>query len=290
MRSIFFAFGRGFVAVARTWRVTFLLWLLHTVAAFIVALPVFAVLQKHMAHRPGADTLLQKFELSWAADLWQTSANTPTLILVLFFVVCGLYLVLNIFLSAGVTGLLFHRENPASLTYCFHYAGRYGFRFFRVFLLSIVVYGLCLTLYHVTLANWISRHFAEHLSEPTVAWANWIKTFGYVLIFAVLYLTFVYVKIVLVLESSGKVFHTTFRMFRWIFRHLGKIVCLGFLLLIPTVGLWWGYSILEPTFPFSGSWPLWLGLIALQQTVVWLRGVLRVWFLGSQLSLYQEVG
>lgn len=209
-RSLGLALGKRNLA-ARLWALNFLFSLL-------VAAPFAFVIHDQLAHSLAADHALARLDVNWLTDFSVRYGNAAPAVLGLALPAVLLYLLLSVWLNGGVIGCLGRPAARTTLADFFHDCGRYFWRFFRLFLLSIPVYLAFLGIFYslvLALLNMVGRRTPGEW--PALIVRN-LRLLALVLLLTVLTMFFDYVKIGLVTGAREKVLKEAWQTLRFLGR------------------------------------------------------------------------
>ncbi len=247
-------FGRGFLTAGRKARLAVYLWLANFLFSLVLVVPFYSLLQRDLARSLAGEKLFQGQDLLWLGDLVYKYQNVFPLIPGWLAVPAIFYLILQIFLNGGVLGRVSVGERvnlPAFLSdsaRCFR-------RFFRVFLISIVGYGLVFGL----LGRGLSALFKVWIESASTEWttmaASFLRLILFLLLFSIVKMLFDYIKVSLVVEESKKTLRATLANIKFLGRRFFKAWGLFLLVGLVFVGLSIGYYLGAKLIPPDGTIP-----------------------------------
>ncbi|MBU50604.1 MAG: hypothetical protein CL920_18150 [Deltaproteobacteria bacterium] len=286
MEHIGYAFSEGLRHTTRHIKMWFLYWFLNLVAALAVVAPLFFLLQQSLGKSLYAEELQKQFQLQYVFELVYAQQGAPALYVFALLSVAAVYLFLQIFLSGGVLYLFNHEDVKFSFAEFFHGAGRYFWRFFRFFIISLLMYGLYFFLYR-KFAGILNGYVKGSIDEPSVVMMSWLKFGLFMLGFWGLHTYLTYVKVGLVAEDNPGVFRQLWRSFRVVVSNLFAVFTLA-LGLLALGGVLYGLYYLG-TFWLSPGKTMLLWLFLIQQIYILLRVWLQLNTQAAQLTLYKEL-
>jgi hypothetical protein len=139
--SAFKAIAKGLGTTFRKPRIILILYVFNLAFAVLAAVPFVLLIQREL----GASLLgssVRPVDVMWIGEAVLKYGDALPVLLGVLAVAAILYLVLQIFLNGGVVGRLLDREGPAKLEMFFADAGRYFWRYVRIFLISLVFWAL----------------------------------------------------------------------------------------------------------------------------------------------------
>ena len=282
--SLWKSFWKGNRQTGRYWPALLIIFLFNLVMALLLTLPFRHLWVKSVGYSLAGKELASELNLGYLIDFFITNraslaAGYPAPLLLGAGVI---YLLVNTFFAGGAIGL-FHREERFTLESFFREAGRWFWRFLRLFLISLLFIGV------VFLFNSLWKAIAksaleESANEPLIFWMT-ASRYGVVLLLLLFVnMVFDYAKIATVISGGRRMFRTTFRAFGFVFSHLGRTLGLYYLVIL--LG-----GILLALYLTVSYWLIPASVVVL--VFVWqqLYSVARVWvrllFFSSQMALYK---
>jgi hypothetical protein len=181
------------------------LWAVNFLFSLLVVAPFAFIIHDQLAHSLAAGPVLARLDVTWLTDLSTRYWNAAPAFLGLLLLAVLLYMLLTVWLNGGVIGCLDRPAARTTLADFFHDCGRYFWRFFRLFLLSIPVYLAVLGIFYsliLALLNMVNRRAPGEW--PALIVRN-LRLLALVLLLAALTMFFDYVKIGLVTGAREKV-------------------------------------------------------------------------------------
>jgi hypothetical protein len=239
------SFFVGINEASRSWKMILLLLAANVLLSLPVIVPIFLLFFGASGGTLAADRLMaDKLDAAWLIDVVNhqfpdASIETVALQAGALFVVMGVcYLLLNTLLAGGVIGVFNSADGLFTMRKFWGEAGAYFWRFFRLTLISLILYGIAVGIY--LLLRWPIKNAAEQASAfESVIYKRWAAMALLALLFAFINMVFDYAKIGTVAHSGGRnsksMFRETFRAFRFAFRNFFRTF--GLYLIIALVGL-----------------------------------------------------
>ena len=141
----FKAITNGTGTTLRKARILVVLYVVNLVFAFVVALPILALIQTDLGHSL-LGVSIRPFDYQWIGEVMFRHGDALAAIEVGALGAGLAYVALQIFLYGGIVGRILDREGTAGLGAFAGDSGRYFGRFIRVFLISVVFVALTLGL------------------------------------------------------------------------------------------------------------------------------------------------
>ncbi len=270
---------RGARGAASSKGVLLVYYACNLVAAAIVIAPVALILTTLLGHSLESGRLFTNFDPEWLIETGLQFNFTPAAgLLPIALSVAFLYLLANTFLAGGAIALL-HRRGESFFASC----ARYFPRFFRIFLISILFYGVAFAIVR-GLMTAESRWSEQSMREAPEDMMQWGIHALMLLLFFGVNMIFDYAKIVCVVEDR-KALKSTWRALGFAVRNFRSAY--GLFLFTAACGL----AFLAAYHGLSG----WIGqdsrvaviaVFLIRQLYVLARFWIRLWTWGSELALY----
>jgi hypothetical protein len=196
-------FIQGFSAANRRARMVIYLWLMNFVFSLIIITPVYILVNKEFSRSLLGDTMTEGFGLLWFADLAYKYKDIPGALAGWVLVPGIIFLFLYIFLNGGLIGRIADEREIVNFEKFFSDCGKYFFRFFRVFIISLFGYALVIIINK--LIGSLFQIWTKNASSewPLIISSN-LKFLILLLLFSIVRMYFDYVKIRLVVEDSKR--------------------------------------------------------------------------------------
>jgi hypothetical protein len=209
------AFGLGLKDVCRLRRAVLGLWLVNGIFAFALAMPFLFLIQQDVGHSFLGNTL-RGLNLAWLAELIYRARALAPLATGGLLAGAGLYLLLTVFLSGGLAGRLVTEGEKVSLEGFCGDAGRFFWRYLRLFLLSLPFYLLGLGLAG-RLASAATGAWAKTAAtEWTAILASNLSLLVSILALTIVQMIFDYAKILIAADNERRVLKGLGRALRFL--------------------------------------------------------------------------
>ncbi|MCW5969555.1 MAG: hypothetical protein KIT57_13685 [Blastocatellales bacterium] len=291
---MFESFARGLVQASRSWAMLLVLTAASIFFALPVAAPLFILIAQTSAgtHAPYR-MMSDRIDPIWLIDLFNerlAGASLLTMIsqaAILTGVMAFFFLIANVLFAGGILGVFSHPDGRFSHARFWAGAGRYFPRFLRLWLLSLVVYGLAIAGYLLALIP-INASDARASAERPGAIRQWAAAAVLLLALSVINLIFDYARIGAVLGDRARMFAEVFRAARFSFGHFRRTF--GLYILLSFVGMCvFGVIVgirgaVEQNTPFAV-----FAAVVLGQLAIGARWWSRLSFYSAQLDLYRRL-
>jgi hypothetical protein len=281
MMGIFKMFGLGFQTTNKRIKIAFYLWVINLLFSLVVIAPLYLLLQNEFSRSLLENQMAQGNNLLiWMGDFIFKYRDFYPALLGWILVPLMLYLFFNIFLSGGVMGRIVSPYEKISWSNFLSDCGKYFYRFFRVFLISligfIIFFGVIYRLISALFEIWIKNASTEW---PLIIISN-LKFIIAVLLFSIVRMFFDYVKIRLVMEDSKKAVRSTLLNFTFLGKRFLKAWILYLLVGIVAVIFFIIFILVHRVWPQNGLFLIFLFLW--QQLYVFLRMWTKMLFFSTE--------
>ena len=310
--GVFKALSTGIKRVNKNKKMWFFLLAINILVALVLTFPLYSAVKTSIGDSLMGERLTKGFDYRWYDDFryrFRDSdfitylsptlvgsgaffSNVDSLVMGRFFqfsptvvVLIAIYVLLNILYAGGILGVFHSPEEKFTIKRFFSFGGSYFNRFFRLFIISCVFYGI---LYFVAAPNiykMVNRFSETAFSERIVMVVALILS---VVMFFLLFLVnmiFDYAKIRTVVGDSRSMLKETGRAIAFVFKNFGKTLGLYYFIGLLGIAFMVIYGTVEPQ--ILQTTPL-LVLLAFVWQQVYMLG--RIWvrltFFSSQLNLF----
>jgi hypothetical protein len=273
---------RGARTLASNKKALLLYYVVNLLAAAVVVAPVAMILSTVLGQSLESERLFGNFDADWMMETLLQFHTTPAIgLLAGAVLVAVLYLLTNTFLAGGAIAA-FARPGESFFAAC----ARYFPRFFRIFLISLLFYGVVFGILR-GLSAARSRLFEDSMRAAPEDIATWCIQFIGLLLLFVVNMTFDYAKIICVIEDR-KALRSTFRGARFSVRHLGSTYALFVIAAAVGIALLAIYHLISEWIG-QGSVAAVIAVFILRQVYITARFWVRLWTWGSELALFRDL-
>lgn len=261
------------------------LYLTNLLAAVALTLPLNRVLRE-VGTTTLAEDFIEAVSLEHIGDILEHLGAYLPAVFIYTLLFGAFYVLLNTFFAGGILALL-HRESAFALRTFLQECASYFGRFFRLFLLFVIVATAVVLLYLLPAAA-VIEFFSPIWSERQQFYATLIAAALAVVLLALVMMLFDYAKIAIVVQDRGSVlggFREGARFAFSRFRTAAALFTLNASIIVLLALLYWAVDrLLNPT-TLGGI----LALAILQQLFVLARLWMRVSFFASQQHFFTYV-
>ncbi len=278
------AFGRG---MARVWlhkRLLVWLYLLNLLFAAVLVFP-FRRLVEVVARTDLADDFVRGFDLGSFGDLWIQYCSQFESLAYSAVGLAGVYLLFSVFLSGGIVATLSQTRRVSLRRFCTN-AGRYFWRYLRLFMVLAVVVGTLAVGYRYSIWRLVTLLEDNATTDRAATLWRGAGVLVAVVLFSAVMMAFDYAKVRTVIEGRGGMIAATARAFGFSLRRLFRTMLLFWLNVLIVIAMFAAYVVVEDRFSNATTESM-LGLFAVQQAFILSRIWMKLSFFSSQLAFYQ---
>ena len=227
--------GRGFKTTNEKWKLVVYLWLINFIFSILMITPIYFLLQKDFSRSLMGDRIAQGFDLLWFGDIVYKYKDFYPAFLGWILIPSIFFLLLFIFLNGGILGRVAAQEGKVNLEKFLADCGKYFFRFFRVFLISLVAYFVLFSLILRAVSALFKIWTKNASTEWVLIFSSNLKFLVMILLFSIVRMFFDYVRVRLVAEGSKKKIRATVLTFHFIGKRFLKVWSLYLLVALITI-------------------------------------------------------
>lgn len=277
--------ARSLLRFKRMW---ILLWLCNTLLALLLTAPLAALIVANLGHTKFAGQMTASMDVQWLAEFLFAAKSYPFAMTVpaaalIFFAAVPF----ATFLAGGALWLLVYQATGYSPQRFFEGCGKFFWRFVRLFLISLVCYGLILSL-NKSFDKIADNIWGESLVETPVVYFGWVKGIVVLALLAIVNMVFDYAKIRIVAEDGSH----TIRAALWSLRFCRRNFRVTFTAFLLTAALGLGFLLLYfgLTLPTDrATLPAIIGVFLVMQLYVFSRVWIRLQFWSSATEIYHSL-
>ncbi len=311
--GIFKALSTGIKRVNKNKRMWFFLLVVNILVALVLTFPLYSALKTSIGDSLMGERLTKGLDYRWYDEFlykFQDSdfinyfratrvvgsgaffSNVDSLVTGRFFqfgptilVLMAVYVLLNILFAGGILGIFHSPEEKFTIKGFFSFGGTYFNRFFRLFIISGILYGVLYFLFVPYISGIINRIGGTADSERVAMVLGLIFA---VVMFFLLFLVnmiFDYAKIRTVVGNGKSMLKETGKAIGFVFKNFGRTMGLYYFIGVLGIIFMVIYSVVEPQ--ISQVTPLLVLLAFVWQQVYMLARIwVRLTFFSSQLNLF----
>ena len=270
-----------------------MMFLFKFVSSSLLLFPLYLMFSASFARNVKASDFLSGIDLSLVIDFVYHWRKTLPLYLVTFFLLCGLIVLLFIFISGGFWGSLRdevkERVSDSRVERFFGYCGRYFWRMLKVSLLLAALYFFAILIF-LLVASIFDAAFGKPSPWEMTSWRILAKLgLGMVLLFLV-NMTGNYLRIFTIENDGEPFFGVVGKTVRFLLTNLLRTLSLYYSLSVIAAVLILAYVVLDRGMKMLPQMGFFIFLtFMIQQVFVVFRSLYRLVYYSSQLALYDEI-
>ena len=280
------SYGQGFKQTFSSKKIITILYSILLLLALALAIPFSKTIKVEAGNSMAITKLLNDFNYTVYTDFMREAGKSIKPYISTAFWVAILYLLFTIFFSGGILTFLKNREADKSLKVFWQGCAIYFWRFFRLALYMIILQIIAFAIVYFPLTAIIAS-ISKTSIEPTIFYTAIVGVVIHLILFITLLTVTDYAKIMMIEHEEYRPFRTLVRSFGFVFRHLFSTIGLYKFLLVFPILLFIIYFLVIDKIGMSTGLTIFITFI-LQQLFIWLRVFVKVWFLASELDLYNR--
>jgi hypothetical protein len=281
------AFKSGLLKVNANLKFLILVWIINLSFAALLTGPIYILLKESLSKSVLGMQIIHSFDIQWFAELEYRFSDIIKFMPTILIMVGIIYALIQVFLVGGVLEVLNSKASKNLFIDFFYGCVRYFFRFFKVFLISLVCYA---GLYYLNLVyiKYIEISSITSESQFVQILANSIRYIVIIVLFGILNIIFDYVRIRIVVNQSYRIFEDIWFTFKFIIKNFFNVSLLFLLLASIGTGIFLLYALIDTIFN-----PDTVLLIILLFFIRQIYIVGKIWtkllFYSTQLELFKEL-
>jgi hypothetical protein len=286
--KIFKAYFAGLKSAGKSQKTAAVIYAVIFLLALVLAIPFHTALLSQTGNSIALHALLKHFNYTIFSDFMNSSGKVINIFILAALWMGIFYFLFTVFFTGGILNVLSNGNGKFSIMSFLWGCGKYFFRFFRLGIYLLIIQFLMAVIIFFPLSKILSANYEVTLNEASLFY---IFLTG-VLIFAVIFILILiigdYAKIILFNNDSKKVIRAIGKSFQFVFKHLSGTYTLYILILTAPVLLIIFYFLLDNAVGMISGFTIFI-MFLIQQAFIWLRILIKIWFLGSELSFYKNL-
>lgn len=282
------AYFIGFNSAVKLKKMATVIYPVIFLLALIIAVPFHSALLNQAGNTMELQPLLKQFNFTVYADFMNSSGKIVKALIPAAIWMGIFYSLFTVFFTGGILNVLKDESLKFSAGNFFSGCGKYFFRYLRMGIYLLIVQILIGVIVFLPLSLILASNYETTLNEASLFYIFVTGVIIYLLLFILVLIIGDYAKIILYNNDSKKVIKSIYSAFKFTFRHLFGIYLLYILILATPVLLFVIYFLLDNTIGMVSGFTIFVMFI-IQQAFIWLRVLVKVWFLGSELTFYSLI-
>jgi len=242
----------GFNTANEKSRMVIYLWLINFLFSLMIVTPFYFLISKEFSRSLMGDSLAKGFDFMWFGDIAYKYQDISAALVGWFLVPGIIFLLLYTFLNGGIVGRIVAHREKINIRNFYADCGKYFFRLFRVFLISLIGYAVVVGVIYKIISSLFKLWTKNASTEWPLIISSNLKFLIFILLFSAIRMFFDYVKIRLVVEDSKSAIKATILTFSFIGKRFFKAWFLY--LFVGIIGLLFAliYIGISRVLPYSG--------------------------------------
>jgi hypothetical protein len=264
-----------------------LFWMGNMIFAILLTGPVFIFLKESLQHNVQADKLTETFDYLWFLELHYTFSEIIETMPIILIMAGIIFMFIQVFLSGGMYQILSGEAEKNHFIDFFYGCVRYFYRFFKVFLISILCYtGLYFV--NIVYLNYIDILSVNSESEFLIMLFNLLRYATIVLLFGTLNLIFDYVRIRIVIHQNYYVLKDVWLSFKLVVKKFWRVSILFWFFVAIGVLLYIVHTQLDNYFNPTNYIAV-FGVLIMHQVYIVIKIWLKLFLMSSQIEFYRHL-
>lgn len=283
--KIFKAYFQGLLSAGRSKIMTTVIYVITFILALLLAIPFRATLGKIAGNTMDINSMIKGFDFTTYSDFLRSAGHalSPFISAAMWFGI--FYLIFTIFFSGGVLKILNEEKQKFSAGAFFKSCAQFFFRYLRLAVYLIILQIIFAILIFLPVSEIVSAAAATVQNEAELFYLSLYGLIIYLFFFILILTIGDYAKIILFVNDSRKSLKSIWLSFKFVIRHFLSAYLLYLLLLIVPIIIFVSYFYLDSAIGMVSGFTIFI-MFLIQQILIWTRTWIKIWFLGSELSLY----
>ena len=270
----------------KNFKFVILLWFTNAALAFVIAVPVYALLVDNLQHSILSDKLAVEFDYLWFIQFMSIYKNTISHLPLLIYAIVGIYLIIQSFYLGGLISV-YNNTEKNHISDFFYGGVKYFSRFIKVLLVSLFFIAIAFIVNDLIgeLIKYIFRDYDYQLTDFI------LRSLRYLLLILLIGIVFIisdYSRLVIAIKDSSKVFKSIYDSIIIIKNNFSQIFII--FLITSIMGAIGAiiYNIVEIFVP-SEPYPFLILSFILQQLLIIFRLLIRMLFVATEVIIYKDI-
>lgn len=270
----------------KNFKFVILLWFTNAALAFVIAVPVYALLIDNLQHSILSDKLAIEFDYLWFIQFMSIYKNTISHLPLLIYAIVGIYLIIQSFYLGGLISV-YNNTEKNHISDFFYGGVKYFSRFIKVLFVSLFFIAMAFIVNDLLgeLIKYLFRDYDYQLTDFI------LRSLRYLLLILLIGIVFIisdYSRLVIAIKDSSKVFKSIYDAIIIIKNNFSQIFII---FLITSIFGAIGaiiYNIVEIFVP-SEPYPFLILSFILQQLLIIFRLLIRMLFVATEVIIYKDI-
>ncbi|MCE1190348.1 MAG: hypothetical protein LWX56_14560 [Ignavibacteria bacterium] len=267
-------------------KLSLLYWFTNLGFALALSVPMYALIQGNLLHSSMNAHITNEFDFIWFLQFRFQNKSILDVFPPMIYTVTLLYNLIQLFFSGGLLSLAGNPQKDHIVDFFFG-GVRYFFRFFILFLITVALYFVVISLNSLMFAGiqWVFTNSDNTLLQFI---AHLFRYVFFVFLIGIVNLLADYSRIVIASHDDSHIFRSIVKCLIFV-KNKFTIVSTLFFVLASCIGLAAiGYNLVDGLIPKS-SWLLIIATFVIQQMLIIFRLIIRMVFYTSEFVLYNDI-
>jgi hypothetical protein len=283
--KIFNAYKVGFTSAAQSKKMATVIYAVTFLFALLLAIPFHATINKIAGNSMDINSMIKGFDYTTYTDFLRTAGHAISPFVSAAFWFGILYLIFTVFFAGGVFKILNEEDKKFSARLFFENCSIFFFRFLRLSIYLLILQVIFALIVFFPLAAIVTMVSAAVQNEAVLFYIVLIGVIVYLFFFILLLIVGDYAKIILFNNDSRKSLKSVWLSVKFVIRHLFSTYLLYLFVFIAPIVLFLIYFYLDNAIGMVSGFTIFI-MFLIQQILIWARTWIKIWFLGSEISLY----
>ena len=283
--KIFKAYKVGFVSAVKSKKMATLIYAATFLFALLLAIPFRSTLGRIAGNSMDINSMIKGFDFTTYADFLRAAGHAISPFISAAFWFGVLYLIFTVFFAGGVLKILNEENQKFSARLFFEYCSVFFFRFLRLAIYLLILQLIFALIVFFPLAAIVTMVSRTVQNEAVLFYIVLAGIIVYLFFFILLLIIGDYAKIILFNYDSRKSLMSIWLSLKFVIRHLLSTYLLYLLILIAPILFFLIYFYLDSAIGMVSGFTIFI-MFLIQQILIWIRTWIKIWFLGSEISLY----
>ena len=275
----------GFKAAINTKKLVTLLYSTTLLLTLVIAIPFGKTIENKAGYSGAIHNLLYNYDYTIYSDFMNQYSDAIQPFISTAVWIAVLYLIFTVFFTGGILKILKMNEASYFLSSFWKACAQYFSRFFRLAVYMIILHVILAIIVFLLLSMILDSAYNTVQSEASLFYIALAGVIIYLIFFIYLLAVTDYAKIMMFKYPEYRPLRTIIRAFVFVIKHLFSVFGLYKMLVFFPIILFIVYYFISDAIGMSNGILILLTFL-IQQIVIWFRIFTKVWFLGSEMDLF----
>jgi hypothetical protein len=283
--KIFTAYKNGLISAAKSKKMATVIYAVTFLFALLLAISFRSTLSNIAGNSMDINSMIKGFDFTTYADFLRAAGHAISPFISAAFWFGVLYLIFTVFFAGGVLKILNEENQKFSARLFFEYCASFFFRFLRLAIYLLILQLIFALIVFFPLAAIVTVVSRAVQNEAVLFYLVLIGVIVYLFLFILILIIGDYAKIILFNNDSTKSLKSIWLSVKFVIRHLFSTYLLYLFILIAPIVFFLIYFYLDNAIGMVSGFTIFI-MFLIQQILIWARTWVKIWFLGSEISLH----